>query len=458
VPSELLGEWFASRKATVVEDVRRIAEDRDLWGERVRLAPLIGGLEEMSRSQPDLPVRISVRPEEVVVECLGDRTREVVKLAAELVQIPSVTNSPEERLEEVKICSRVVAGHLRNADCELKLYDEGRYPAIVAGFPGALTAPITLCGHFDVVEPDPDDSQFEARVDGDYLWGRGAADMKTVVASMMVWMRERIAAGPPFPPFNLLLVGNEENGEGEPFGTPHVLSALARDCGWRPELMVVGERTGETGTELVGSVCTENRGVIRLRVVARGKKGHTGTGAIPGDLLDRLIEVRSVLATVFPRHLTLSSVEGWESTARFPFLIVGEDGVYNITAGEGVLGVEVRPIPQDDVSAMVDEVRNLAVALGNDVVVETKEAGICCPEDNRYLGRLVEAVTEVSGSPAVVGRKKPGSSARFAPGGNAVVWGQTGIGPHAPDERHFIPSIEPYLQVLDRFAALTLED
>jgi acetylornithine deacetylase/succinyl-diaminopimelate desuccinylase-like protein len=267
-----------------------------------------------------------------------------------------------------------------------------------------------------------------------------------------------MAAGPPYPPFNLLLVGNEENGEGEPFGTPQVLAALHRESGWQPELMLVGERTGEEGTELFGSVCTENRGVLRLRVLARGKKGHTGTGAIPGDLVDRLIEVRSVLATVFPRHLTLAGVDGWESTARFPFMIVGEDGVYNITAGEGVIGVEVRPIFEDDLSAMVDEIRALTGELGHELVVETMEAGIRCPDDNPQLRLLVEALNQVSGKPAIIGRKKPGSSARFAPGGNAVVWGQTGIGPHAPDERHFIPSIEPYLQVLDRFAALTMEN
>jgi hypothetical protein len=51
-----------------------------------------------------------------------------------------------------------------------------------------------------------------------------------------------------------------------------------------------------------------------------------------------------------------------------------------------------------------------------------------------------------------MGRKKPGSSARFAPAGNQVVWGQTGIGPHSREERHFIPSIEPYLEILDEFA------
>ena len=32
-----------------------------------------------------------------------------------------------------------------------------------------------------------------------------------------------------------------------------------------------------------------------------------------------------------------------------------------------------------------------------------------------------------------------------------MVWGQTGIGPHARNERHFIPSIAPYLACLDAF-------
>jgi hypothetical protein len=71
---------------------------------------------------------------------------------------------------------------------------------------------------------------------------------------------------------------------------------------------------------------------------------------------------------------------------------------------------------------------------------------------------LVEAVEEVSGAPPTLGRKKPGSSARFAPGGHQVVWGQTGIGPHSAEERHFIPSIEPYLRVLDAFAARVIGD
>jgi acetylornithine deacetylase/succinyl-diaminopimelate desuccinylase-like protein len=165
-----------------------------------------------------------------------------------------------------------------------------------------------------------------------------------------------------------------------------------------------------------------------------------------------MLEVRTVLCSAFKRHLTLSSMDGWETTARFPFLNVGEPGVYNITAAEGVLGIEVRPIPGDDLGSFVAEARQLCDELGLEAVVELQEDGVRCPQDNPQLARLLEAVEEVSGSSAVVGKKKPGSSARFAPGGKQVVWGQSGIGPHSREERHFLPSIEPYMRVLDEFA------
>ncbi|MEN8162577.1 MAG: M20/M25/M40 family metallo-hydrolase [Acidobacteriota bacterium] len=392
----------------------------------------------------------SARPQ---VNDAEPRVLSVLEMAKELIAMPTVTNCAEERLHEVHACGRFIADFLDKAGLEVRLYDDGAYPSILAGFPGTLTAPVTLGGHFDVVQPEPDDRQFEPRIEGDYLWGRGSADMKTVVASYMVWMGEAFRQGPPFPPVNLLLVGNEENGETEKWGTPHVLEAMKVERGWTPEFMVLGERTGEGGDEAFGSVCTANRGILRMRIEGRGERGHSGTSAVPMDLVDRLIEARTAVAATFRRHLTLSSTDGWQSNARVPFLNVGEPGVYNITAGEGVLGLEVRPIPEDDLSALVSNLKNVAVELGLEAVVEVADAGIACPPGNPYLGGLLAAVEDVSGVPADVARKKPGTSARFAPGGNAVVWGQSGIGPHSKEERHYIPSIGPYLQVLDAFAA-----
>jgi acetylornithine deacetylase/succinyl-diaminopimelate desuccinylase-like protein len=122
-----------------------------------------------------------------------DKTSEIVDLAQQLIRFPSVTACPEERLDEVHRLATFIFDYLRNQGVEVSYYNGGKYPAILAGFPGSLDAPVMLSGHFDVVSPDPDDSQFEPRLEGDYLWGRGAADMKTVVATNLVWLKDACA-------------------------------------------------------------------------------------------------------------------------------------------------------------------------------------------------------------------------------------------------------------------------
>ncbi|HSK88933.1 MAG TPA: hypothetical protein VK880_11270, partial [Anaerolineales bacterium] len=215
-----------------------------------------------------------------------------------------------------------------------------------------------------------------------------------------------------------------------------------------------GERTGEKGNELFGEICVENRGVMRFDVVARGAKGHSGVAGT-GDLSEKLISARSALTEIFARHLTLKSSDGWQSQAKFPFINVGTPGVYNVTAAEGILGVEIRPIPQDDTFKFKEEVQVYCDANGLELRMNVMENGVACDADNPALKALVAAVKRASGGEeARVGRKLPGTSARFAPGGQAVVWGQSGIGPHAKDERHYIPSIAPYYNSLNELAKL----
>jgi len=452
VPRELVVELAARRARTLAAAIAAAPPLRELPApDADAVAPLLEGLERWSGDLPGLPVARPARATEPLAAGADDLTREVVGLAAELIRIPSVTNCPRERPEDVLRCARRIAGLLDGAGAEVRLLDDGPYPAVVAAFPGTA-ARVALSGHFDVVEPEPGADQLVPRVEGEYLWGRGAADMKTVVASWIVWWRHRLAAGPPYPPLRLLLVGNEENGEREPWGTPHLLAHLRTTEGWEPELMVVGERTGERGDEPVGKVCVANRGVVRLRLVARGRRAHTGTGEAPADLVARLAKGLAAARAVLERRLTLASFDGWQTGLRFPFLAAGEPGVYNVTPGRGELGIEIRPIPEDDVEAAVAALEEAARGLGLEVAVDVMEGGVACPRDVPALGELLAAVAEVRGTPAEVGRKLAGTSARFAPGGRAVVWGQTGIGPHGREERHYIPSIRPYLEILDRLA------
>jgi acetylornithine deacetylase/succinyl-diaminopimelate desuccinylase-like protein len=273
--------------------------------------------------------------------------------------------------------------------------------------------------------------------------------MKTVVATYLVWMKDMVKAGRPFPNVSLLLVGNEENGEAEAWGTPYVL----RELNLTPSLFIAGERTGEKGNELFGEICVENRGVMRFDVLARGARGHSGVAGT-GDLSEKLIAARSALNEMFTQYLTLNSPDGWQSQVKFPFISVGTPGIYNVTAGEGILGVEIRPIPQDDVEGLKSKVEAYCMENGLELCMNIMENGVACSPDNPALKALIESVSIASGTEPKMGKKLPGTSARFAPGGQAVVWGQTGIGPHAKDERHYIPSIEPYYRALNELAKL----
>jgi len=453
VPLSVLKELFYEREAQVKADVERIASEYGSLGEEAsKIGEFLQRGRDAARQSPQTPIQFRPRTQVRIDMTYPDKTTEILDLAQQLIRIPSVTACPNERLDEVHRAGSLIDDYLKSAGLNVRYFD-GKYPAVFATYPKPSTLnpqPILLTGHFDVVEPEPDDSQFTPRIEGDYLWGRGAADMKTVVATYLVWMKDMMRSNGPCPNIALMLVGNEENGESEAWGTPFVLQELEIT----PSLFVAGERTGEKGNELFGEICVENRGVMRFDVVARGAKGHSGVAGT-GDLSEKLISARSALNEIFVKHLTLKSSDGWQSQAKFPFINVGTPGVYNVTAAEGILGVEIRPIPQDDVEGLKSAVEAYCEANGLELRMNVMENGVACDSNNPALRALIQAVKEASGGEeARIGKKLPGTSARFAPGGQAVVWGQSGIGPHAKDERHYIPSIEPYYNSLNELAKL----
>jgi succinyl-diaminopimelate desuccinylase len=452
VPLDVLKGLAEEREKQVLQEVEIIAETYpSIEDDSHKLGDLLQDCREDVHLDPLPPVRFRPRPEAMIEISYPDKTSEILDLAKKLIEIPSVTAGGEERLGEVIRAATLIYDYLRNHGLEVRYFDHSRYPAILAGFAGQVEAPVMLSGHFDVVAPEPDDSQFSPYQEGNYLWGRGAADMKTVVATNLVWMKDQLHSGGSTPRINLLLVGNEENGEEEPMGSPHVLEILKGE-GYAPELFIAGERTGESGDELWGEICIENRGVMRFDLSARGQKGHTGVAAQGRNISTALLKARVDIAELLEKRLTLSSSDNWRSQVTFPFIQVGEPGVYNIVPDYGRIGVEIRPIPQDDIDQVYEELSEYCQANDLELSVSVKENGIACDPQNPYLLQLIEAVRKASKSEPQIGKKLPGTSARFAPGGQGVVWGQSGLGPHAKDERHYIPSIMPYYQALSAFA------
>jgi succinyl-diaminopimelate desuccinylase len=461
VPLEILKELAVEREMDVLHDVDMITSSFSLLGnEAGKINELIQKAREGFGQDYDLPIHFQPKSKIDVDTKYPDTTSEILDLAQQMIKIPSVTACPDERIDQVKWAAGFIFDYAHNAGLSVRYFDQGKYPALLIGFPEHERTPVMFSGHFDVVAPEPDDGQFVPRVEGDYLWGRGSADMKTVVATYLVWLKDMLRKGPPYSHLNLLLIGNEENGEFEPMGTSHVLHLLNTESSYSPELLIAGERTGERGDEMWGEICTRNRGVVRFDIIARGQRKHTGTaksGMIINSLTEKLLHAREAVDRILVSHLTMTSQDGWQSQVSYPFFNIGTAGVYNVTPDFGSFGVEIRPIPEDRVDPLMVQVQNYCAEHELELIIVVKENGIACDPQNPYLIKLIKSVGMISATDPVIGKKLPGTSARFAPQGQGIVWGQSGIGPHSKDERHYIPSILPYYQVLTKFAELLSE-
>jgi acetylornithine deacetylase/succinyl-diaminopimelate desuccinylase-like protein len=162
----------------------------------------------------------------------------------------------------------------------------------------------------------------------------------------------------------------------------------------------------------------------------------------------RILEAQQGLTSRLRRTLTLVRQDGWVSQIRFPYIEVGRPGRYNVSSDTGVLGLEVRLIPEDPLEKVLFLIDDYARTSGLETRLVASEAGVACDPDHPMVRQLLDSVREASGEEPRLGRKLPATSARFAPGGQGIVWGQSGVGPHAPDERHYLPSIEPYYNTL----------
>ncbi|MDX2233822.1 MAG: succinyl-diaminopimelate desuccinylase [Hyphomonadaceae bacterium] len=131
-----------------------------------------------------------------------------------------------------------------------------------------------FAGHLDVV-PVGDEAAwsvdpFGAEIRDGWLYGRGAADMKSAIAAMVAAVARRLeGAGPPPGSISFLITLDEEGPAIN--GTRRMLEALAQD-GEKIDHCVVGE---PTSVDLLGdTVKNGRRGSLNAVVTVEGRQGH----------------------------------------------------------------------------------------------------------------------------------------------------------------------------------------
>ena len=273
---------------------------------------------------------------------------DVAALASEMVQIPSYSFMEEQE----KGISAYISTYFSKEGIENEVteIEKGRYN-VVAKLPGknpGAAPSLQFCGHMDTVPAYDFQDAFSGKIAEGKLYGRGAADMKGPIASIMAAMTALKRSGIALEG-DLYFTGvadEEEQGKGAKFLVKHgPYTDGAVIC--EPSDMVI-----QLG----------NKGLEWIEVAVRGKKVHAGAsdkGINAIQMAARFInkiydEYVPVLKS--RRHPILG-----EPTINIGTVRGGDQP--STVAGECVITLDRRCVPGESIQQVYSELRDIAEAL-----------------------------------------------------------------------------------------------
>jgi succinyl-diaminopimelate desuccinylase len=352
-------------------------------------------------------------------------TNELVALATRLIAYD--TSDPEASAE----AAGFVKGWFEARGIEAE-EDEVRGLPVLKAEVGPEDAPtVVLHGHLDVVPGL--EGQFDPRVEGDRLYGRGAYDMKGALAAMLLTTasmrdqdRVRVRMG---------IVADEESEEERERGSDHLV-----DGGFVGDFAITGEPTDL-------QIGVEAKGVLALRLEVAGVAAH---GATPwlGD--NAVLKAHDVFRSIESLPFARQSSELFDRPSINLGRILGGDAL-NKVPDRCAIDVDIRYLPEQDPGTVLEQVRGIP-----DAEVQTlfSRPPAVVDRNSPFVLALRDASREHhhEGEPMSVGRDGASDAVSFLRVGvPAVEFGPAGAGHHGPQEWVSISSLDAYRRSLEGF-------
>lgn len=246
----------------------------------------------------------------------------VLELAQELISRISVT--PEDAGCQELISNRLAALGFQTR----QINAEGVHN--LWAWRGTGSPHLMFAGHTDVVPPGPIEQwqtpPFEPTIKDGQLYGRGAADMKSSLAAMIVAV-ENVTKNVQQNCGTLsFLITSDEEGVAT-HGTRYAIDVLAKE-GIRPDYCVVGE---PSSSELLGDVVRSGRrGSLNAKLKVIGTQGHV---AYPEEANNPIHKVLTALSAMTDREWDTGN-DFYPPTSLQISNINGGTGATNVIPGE----------------------------------------------------------------------------------------------------------------------------
>jgi len=372
---------------------------------------------------------------------------DVVGLAQDLIRCPSVT--PEDAGSQTLLAKHLETLGFTVHRLRLGGPPDGPVDNLVAVI-GEGGPHFAFAGHTDVV-PVGDRAgwsvePFQAVIADGMLVGRGAADMKSAIAAMVVAAERHVARGLPGR-LSFIITGDEEGPA--VYGTKPVLEWLeAHDL--VPDFCLVGEPT--SARVLGDMIKIGRRGSLNAWLTVRGAQGHV---AYPDRALNPLTMLVKILAELKDRVLDNGNEWFQPSNLEVTDLEVGNPTTNLIPAqAKARLNIRFNDMHRGaDLESWIKEVVSCHAKSADVNVRISGEAFLTAPGE--FSAVVAGAVQDITGQVPELSTSGGTSDARFIRRFCPVVeFGLPGQSMHKVDEQAAVSDIlalaEVYNAVLER--------
>ncbi|MCD6726346.1 MAG: M20/M25/M40 family metallo-hydrolase [Solirubrobacteraceae bacterium] len=337
------------------------------------------------------------------------------------------------RPEGVVSAAEFVKSWLEARGVSVESIDHDGLPVVLAEAGPADGPVVVLHGHLDVVPAF--EEQFEPRVEGDRLIGRGSYDMKGGLAAMLLALHD--ASGQDAVRVRLACVPDEESEDVDRRSTDMLVATGALDA----DFAITGEPTDL-------HIGIQAKGVLALRVEVRGTAAHGSTPWL-GD--NAILKAYDVFRRIETLPFSRQSSDLFDRPSINLARIMGGDA-FNKVPDRCGMDVDIRYLPGQDPREILAQVGELPDV---EVLRSLHRAPAIVSRHNPYVLALRDAVSRsVEGEALSIGRDGASDAIAFLEAGMpAVEFGPVGAGHHGPDEWVSIASLACYRRALGDFVS-----
>ncbi|MCW2925616.1 MAG: family metallopeptidase [Thermoleophilia bacterium] len=375
---------------------------------------------------------MTLHPQQLAVPTEGCAIQPCV--ADELALSERLMRFDSSHPEGIRTCTDFALGWLEGHEIRARTFDLDGLPVLDATV-GEGPVTVVLHAHLDVVPGKKD--QFIPHVDTEFLWGRGAYDMKGATAAMFCVLADLAALEEPLPiRVRLLCVPDEE--DDKPKELRGTEAAVQR--GLVGDFVVCGEPTDL-------HIGVQAKGVLDVRIEVEGRGAHGATPWLGVNAIERAMDI-------FDRLRTLPFAQASSRFYDRPSINLGR-----ISGGDRInqvperctMDVDIRFLPEQPVELVREELMSLAVP-GVRVTEMYRRPPAKVSSKDPFLELLrAAAQLHVQDEVQLVGRDGTNDGTYFLQRGiPSVEFGPTGSGHHGPQEKVSIRSLREYrLALLD---------